>query len=152
MTKLIERPNLVANSRIALLYNQLAAVLRALEERNLPDNITESINQDVQLLNGISDDAKGFAKAVKTAETKIVRLVEKQLKVVPQKYYRKLWLLLGMSSFGIPFGVVFGMSIGNIAMMGIGLPIGMGIGAGIGTAMDNKALKEGRQLNVELKH
>ncbi|NBP71319.1 MAG: hypothetical protein EBU52_21600, partial [Cytophagia bacterium] len=93
-----------------------------------------------------------FARAIKTTEGKIVRFVEKQLKLVPQKYYRKLWLLLGMTSFGIPFGVVFAMSIGNMAMLGIGLPIGMGIGVAIGTALDNKALKEGRQLDIELKY
>ncbi|NBW38000.1 MAG: hypothetical protein EBR30_23865 [Cytophagia bacterium] len=110
------------------------------------------MQQEVQLLNAIADDAKGFARAIKTTEGKIVRFVEKQLKLVPQKYYRKLWLLLGMTSFGIPFGVVFAMSIGNMAMLGIGLPIGMGIGVAIGTALDNKALKEGRQLDIELKY
>jgi hypothetical protein len=152
MIKLTNRLGIASNTKVANAYQQLANLLLALEKRNLPNNITDFIQQEVQLLNALADDSKGFARAIKSAEVKIVRFVEKQLKVVPQKYYRKLWLLLGMSSFGIPFGVVFGMSIGNLAMMSIGLPIGMGIGAAIGTALDNKALKEGRQLDIELKH
>ncbi len=152
MTTLIERPNLAANSKAALIYNQFSSLLRALAERELPENVTAFIYQEVQLVNAMPDDAKGFTKTIKTAETKIVRLVEKQLKIVPRHYYRKLWLVLGMSSFGIGIGVMFGVSIGNMAMMGVGLPIGMAIGVGIGTAMDNKALREGRQLNIELKY
>jgi hypothetical protein len=152
MTTLIERSNLAANSKAALQYNQFAALLRALEEKNLPENITKFIHEEVQLVNAIADDTKGFTGAIKAAETKVVRQVEKQLKIVPKNYYRKLWLVLGMSSFGIPFGVVFGMSIGNIALLGTGLPIGMGIGVLIGTKLDNKAYQEGRQLNIELKH
>lgn len=54
-----------------------------------------------------------------------------------------------MSAFGIPMGVAFGLSIGNLGMLGIGLPIGMGIGVAAGTVMDNKAFKEGRQLDFE---
>jgi hypothetical protein len=152
MIKLINRPGITSDTKVANAYDQLTNLLLALEKRNLPNIITDFIQQEVQLLNAIADDAKGFARAIKTTEGKIVRFVEKQLKLVPQKYYRKLWLVLGMTSFGIPFGVVFAMSIDNMAMLGIGLPIGMGIGVAIGTALDNKALKEGRQLDIELKY
>jgi hypothetical protein len=74
------------------------------------------------------------------------------MKLVPKDYYRSLWMTLGMSAFGIPMGVVFGISMGSMAYLGIGLPIGLVIGIAVGTAMDKKALEEGRQLDVEIKY
>jgi len=35
--------------------------------------------------------------------------------------------------------------------MAIGLPFGLVIGMAVGAAMDKKALKEGRQLGIEIK-
>lgn len=152
MIPLIDRPNLASNSKVTALYTQFKLLLNALEKRNLPSDVVQFINREVELLNSMKDDAKSLAKSTKDSQSKIVKLVGKQLKIVPKNYYRKLWLVLGMSSFGIPLGVVFGMSIGNIALLGTGIPIGMGIGVLIGTKLDNKAYKEGRQLNIELKH
>ena len=60
-------------------------------------------------------------------------------------------MVLGMSAFGIPMGVLFGLSIGNMGMLGIGLPIGMAIGVGLGSSMDKKAYNEGRQLDFVVK-
>ena len=74
------------------------------------------------------------------------------MKLVPKFYYRNLWMVLGMSAFGIPLGVAFSMSIKNMAFIGIGLPIGMAIGMIVGTNMDKKAFDEGRQLDVVLKN
>ncbi|OYX91405.1 MAG: hypothetical protein B7Y76_14205, partial [Sphingobacteriia bacterium 35-40-5] len=90
-------------------------------------------------------------RKIKAKENSIVKLVENKHKIVPKNYYKKLWMVLGMSAFGIPVGVAFGLSIGNLGMLGVGLPIGMGIGVAVGTSMDNKALKEGRQLDFEVK-
>ena len=71
--------------------------------------------------------------------------------MVPKNYYRNMWLALGMSVFGLPIGVAFGASIGNMGLLGVGLPIGMAIGTLVGSQMDKKALKESRQLNIEIK-
>lgn len=61
-------------------------------------------------------------------------------------------MALGMSAFGLPFGVVIGLITKNMGLLAIGLPIGMGIGVMVGSKMDKKALEEGRQLNMEIKH
>ena len=74
------------------------------------------------------------------------------MKIVPINHYRNLWMVIGMSAFGLPLGVAYGTSIGNIGMMAIGLPIGMVIGIAIGTNMDKKALADGRQLSIEIKN
>jgi hypothetical protein len=60
-------------------------------------------------------------------------------------------MILGIAVFGIPIGVIFGASLDNMAYLAIGLPIGLVIGIGVGAVMDQKALKEGRQLDIEIK-
>jgi hypothetical protein len=79
-------------------------------------------------------------------------LLESKHKIVPINHYRKLWVVLGMSAFGVPIGISLGLSLGSMGFLAIGFPIGMGIGAGIGSGMDKKALKEGRQLDFEVKY
>ena len=78
-------------------------------------------------------------------------MTEKELKIVPKNYYRNLWMVLGMSAFGLPLGVAFGLSLGNIGLLAIGLPIGMAIGTLVGSKLDKKALESGKQLDIELK-
>ena len=80
---------------------------------------------------------------------RIIELLEKKHKIVPKKFYLNRWLALGMAVFGVPLGVVMGSSLGNMAFIGTGIPIGMVIGMALGADMDKKALKEGRQMDIE---
>ncbi len=151
MNKLIERQNISENLKASNAYQQLSKLLNALEEKKFPAETVDLINQEIEQLNSISNIDKFFGRATKEKETRIIKLIEKKHKIVPKNYYNKKWMLLGMSAFGLPFGVVFGLSIGNMGMLGIGLPIGMGIGVGVGSSMDKKAFNEGRQLDFEVK-
>ncbi|KAB1064945.1 hypothetical protein F3059_05865 [Salibacter halophilus] len=109
-----------------------------------------SINSSIDELNQFIGTKRGYKNKLVKVRSKIVRLVEKQAKLVPQNYYRKLWLALGMSVFGMPIGVVFGTSFGSMAYLGVGLPIGMAVGIAVGASMDKRALQEGRQLDIEI--
>ena len=80
-----------------------------------------------------------------------MKQLEKELKWVTKNHYRTMWMMLGMTTFGLPLGVAFGAALGNMAFLGIGLPIGMAIGIGVGISMDQKAANEGRQLELEIK-
>jgi hypothetical protein len=150
--ELNERQNLSADTKTNRIYIQLEELLNQLRKRNLPENIIESVNQDIEVVNAASLIVNDFRKLVKQKQNKIIKLLEKDLKVVPKNYYRNMWLALGMSVFGLPIGVAFGASIGNMGLLGVGLPIGMAIGALVGSKMDKKALEEGRQLNIEIKY
>jgi len=150
--ELNERQNLSADTKTNRIYIQLEELLNQLRKRNLPENIIESVNQDIEVVNAASLIGNDFRKLVKQKQNKIIKLLEKDLKVVPKNYYRNMWLALGMSVFGLPIGVAFGASIGNMGLLGVGLPIGMAIGALVGSKMDKKALEEGRQLNIEIKY
>jgi len=134
------------------IYSQFMKLLTELEKKELPDEIAGTINADIDEINSITDNGKELRKQIKQRLQRIIKLLEKDLKLVPRNYYRNMWMALGMAVFGIPMGAAFGTSLGNMAYLGIGLPIGLAIGLVFGDGMDKKALKEGRQLDVEIKY
>ncbi len=130
-------------------YLQFNNLLKEVEKKELPDSLLQVINQRIAAVNAETEDT--LPKALKTQQAYIIKVLEKEAKIVPRHYYRNLWLPLGMATFGLPMGVAFGAALGNMAFMGLGLPIGMGVGIAVGTGMDNKAFHEGRQLDIEIK-
>ncbi len=151
--KLIElnkRPqteNAASPNRIHEQYN---ALVEELKDKDIPPGVIVSINGQTEALNAASFDVGEFEKAAKSAQAKILKLLQRELSIVPKNHFRNLWMVIGMSAFGLPIGMAFGLSLDNKGLMAIGIPIGMAIGIAIGTAMDNKAAIEGRQLNVEI--
>jgi hypothetical protein len=152
MKKLIERPQILENSKVLSRYHQLGELLKSLEKRVLPNEITDFINQNIELLNSVADSEKYFARKIKETETEIVKYIEKKINVVPKNHFRKRWLSLGIGAFGLPIGVAIGSVSGNMGVLGAGLPIGMGIGIAVGFSLDKKAFNEGRQLDFEIIH
>ncbi len=129
-------------------FLKLSRLSNDLSKRELPDSLIEAVNQKIEEINTSTETGKPLGKLLSRILADLLKLLEKELKLVPKYHYRNQWMVLGMSAFGLPFGVVFGMSLGNMAFLGIGLPIGMAIGTAVGTSMDEKAKKEGRQLNL----
>ncbi len=152
MKKLIERQHILENTKVLRRYYQLGELLKALEKRELTNEILGFINQHIELLNSVADSEKQFAKIIKDKENVIINHLEKKIKVVPKNYYKKRWLAIGIGAFRLPVGVALGSASGNMGLLGTGLPIGMGIGIAIGSNMDKKAQIEGRQLQFEVKY
>lgn len=150
--ELKERQNISDNIKLNRIYVQFGELLKELSKKDLPQKIIESINLDIEELNSTSLTSNDFIKLTKQKQTKIIKVIEKELKIVPKNFYRNIWLALGMSAFGLPIGVAFGLSVGNIGLLAIGLPIGMAIGMAVGSRMDKKAFEESRQLNIEIKY
>ena len=123
-------------------------LINELKKRELPDEVVIFINDNIDIVNKAEDNQ--FLKAIQKAQTAIINKIEKELKIVPRKYYQKFWKLIGMAAFGMPLGLLFGLSLGNMAFLGIGLPIGLAIGLALGSGMDKKAFEENRQLDVEI--
>lgn len=145
--------NLASDTRLNQLYSQFDTLLSELRKKELLDSIIQLINNEVEEIN-TSDSltTNDLRKVIKKKQTAILRLIEKDLKLVPKNYYRTLWLALGMTVFGIPLGVLAGVLLGQPGLFAIGLPIGVAIGVTVGTAMDKTAAKENRQLNLEIKY
>lgn len=152
LKELIQRTDRKGNLKLDRAYAQLGNLIRELAARELPDEIIEAINQEIDELNAIPDAGRQLRNQIRKRQSSIVRLLEKELKLVVKNHYRNAWMAIGMGAFGIPFGAAFGASMGNMAFLGIGIPIGMTIGMAIGAGMDTKAFKEGRQLDIELKY
>jgi len=139
------------NLKLNEIFSQFRQLLAELENREIPDEIVTSINNDIDEINSITVIGNELQKEIERRLQRIIKLLEKNLKLVPKNYYRNLWMILGIAVFGIPIGVIFGASLDNMAYLAIGLPIGLVIGIGLGAVMDQKALKEGRQLDIEIK-
>lgn len=144
--------NLHENAKSKKVFLQFEKLLIELRKKELPDETVTAINKDVEEINSIIDSGKKYRNRIRRKQTRMIQTLEKELKLVPKNYYRNLWMAIGMAAFGIPLGVAFGVSLDNMAFIGIGLPIGMVIGVGVGAAMDKKASKEGRQLDIEIEN
>ena len=139
------------NKKIAKVYSNLDNIINELKNRDISTAIVVIINNDIELINSFFGSNRQLLVLMRRTQSKIIQLLEKQLKLVPKNHYRNLWLALGMAVFGTPIGVAFGSVLGNMSFLGVGIGVGMAIGIAVGTAMDKKALKEGRQLNIEMK-
>lgn len=140
-----------SNIKVNNSIEQFKQLNKLLNDKKLPVNIIEKINFEIELLNSSQLVGNSLLHLIKKKQNKIIRLTEKELKIVPKNYYRNLWMVLGMSAFGLPVGVAFGLSMGNIGLLAIGLPIGTGIGVLVGSKLDKKASESGKQLDIELK-
>jgi hypothetical protein len=147
LTLLIPRSSFEENPKIAKSAHNLDTLLMAIDQKSIPESLDQQINEIIAGLNNFSGPDPQLLKTLKTGQAAILKLLEKELKIVPKSYYQTLWLVLGMSAFGMPLGVAFGAIMGNMGLLGIGLPIGMSIGIAVGTGMDTKAKNEGRQLD-----
>lgn len=152
ITPLNQRNSIFNNLKEKNNYDQLQQLLIAVAEKDIPDSVIEKINLVINFLNNVEEGNNRFQKMIKKAEADILKLLEKELKMVPVNHYKKLWMVLGMSAFGMPLGVAFGISVGNLGLLGLGFPIGMGIGVFFGISQDKKALAQGRQLAFEAKY
>ena len=149
INQLKPRPEISNKPKLHKVYTQFEKLIEELRTIVLPEYILVAINASIAELNLISDEK--LRSQTKKKQSKIITLIEKELKIVPINHYRNTWMAIGMAAFGIPLGAALGASLGNMGLMGVGLPIGMVIGLAIGTGMDKKAQEEGRQLAMEVK-
>lgn len=146
------KPELLTDTKTKALYDQLQQLLNELEKKKISAETVEKINRETAIINSTALRDKDLHKVLKQKQNYIIKLLEKEHKIVPKNYYRNLWMAVGMGAFGLPIGVAFGLLMHNIALLSIGLPIGLGIGVVVGSSLDKKAEAEGRQLDVEIKH
>jgi len=152
ITELKERSDISEDAKLNRFFGKFRELLKELNERKLPDKIVETINKDIEELNSTSLVGKELKKLAYQKWTKILNLLMQELKIVPKNRYRTIWLVLGMSVFGLPIGIVYGAAIGNIGLFPTGIGFGMAIGLLLGARLDKKAFKEGRQLGVDIRY
>jgi hypothetical protein len=151
LIELKERPELSAEPKHQAVYSQFGALIAQMKKKELKPELLSAFNAQIAEVNTSSLSGKELVRLVKTTQRSILKKLEKDMKIVPKNYYRTLWMVVGMSAFGLPLGVAFGSLAGNMGLLGAGLPIGMAIGLALGSNMDKKAAQEGRQMDIEIK-
>lgn len=131
-------------------WGKLRSLLEELGTMDLKPKVQEEIVRSVQELNAFEGSDAKLISMARRKSNRILHSLEKEMNVVAANQFRTRWMALGMSIFGVPMGLAFAMALGSMAFLGIGLPIGMAVGIGLGSAMDEKARKEGRQLNYSV--
>ena len=145
-----KRPGMHGNPRSERTLAVFNRLFEELKKHDIPTNIISAVDNEIKSLNDFQGTDREWLKNLRKGRSRILKLLDKELKLVPKNHYRNMWMALGMSVFGVPLGVIFGASLDNMGLMGIGIPMGMAIGLGIGTSMDQKAKSEGRQLDIEI--
>lgn len=146
-TSLSSRPSFEENPKLAKADNNLRTLLAAIEEKSISESVESQINEVIAGVNNFTGTDPQLIKQIKTAQSAILKLLEKELELVAKNHYQLQWLAIGMAAFGIPMGVAFGAALGNMGFLGIGLPIGMGIGIAVGANKDKEAAANGKQLD-----
>jgi hypothetical protein len=90
---------------------KLNSLLKLLAKRDLPPHIITFINTELADINELKGREKKDGRIVWKHQQRILKKLEKELKLVPKHHYRNLWMVLGMSVFGIPMGVAFGAAL-----------------------------------------
>jgi len=133
--------------KIGGIYFQLVAILKELTRKDLESYLILKIHLELRPLNSSVLSDSELKKLLKLKQTRILKLVEKEHKIIAKNHYRILLMVLGMSSFGFPIGLASRISMGNIGFMGLGLTIVMFLRLTIGSGLYKKAAKEGRKLD-----
>lgn len=144
------RKGIQDQKKLAKKYAKFKKLIDELGKRDLTPEVIASLNEKIESLNVISDTDKQLSSLLRKTQNSILKILEKELKIVPKNYYRTLWMGLGMAVFGVPIGIALSAGINNYGMLGAGFAIGIGIGLAVGSEMDRKASVEGRQLDVVL--
>ncbi len=149
ITKLKKRQLVEPNKKLSKEFQKMENLIEALGKKVIPADVLAYINDDIKLVNSFSGTDKELTKFLRKTHSKILKFVEKELKLVAKNHYLTLWMAIGISVFGISMGTVFSAVLGNAAYIGIGIPIGMVLGLVIGTNLDKNAEIEGKQLDLD---
>ncbi len=136
------------NKKLEKAANQLTGLINALNEHEIPDSLLEEINSRIDETNLLAD--KSLKNSISKTYRFIVKRVQKELGLVPKGYYQTLWMIMGMSAFGIPIGMAISFAIsGGPQFFGIGFLVGVPMGIAVGINLDKKAKRDGKQLSVK---
>ncbi|PHQ27914.1 hypothetical protein [Leeuwenhoekiella nanhaiensis] len=135
------------NSKLKSHLEGFQKLIKSLESKDIKTKTNDYINSQIERINSFNESEKQLKRELIKAKMAVLKHLEKNENLVPKNHYQRLWLVLGMSAFGVPIGVLLGLVTGKMGLLGVGLPIGMFIGLIFGKRLDKKAADENRQLD-----
>lgn len=122
-------------------------LISEIETKNIPEEVCYKVNYQIDKINSINGESEEqIKKQLEITFKKILNILEQDLGIIPQNYYRNMWLALGMSVFGLPLGVLIATFSSNISYLVFGMLIGMIAGLAYGSKKDQDALKENKVI------
>ena len=103
-------------------YQKTQELIAAVNEHELPESLANELNQEIQSAESLADDRDSL-RPIRSLCGRIRNAVRKELELVPPGFHQGQWMALGMTIFGLPFGVVFSTVMKNPGLIAIGLPI-----------------------------
>lgn len=148
LSTLNDHSNMTQDKLLDKAFAKIQNLISALNQREVPVEIENRLQATIEALNAFEGRPKARRKHLQKGYNQMVKLLQKELGWVPKGYYRTLWMSLGMAVFGIPIGLAFSAVTDNYGLLGIGIPLGVAIGLAVGSGLDDKAVKEGKQLEA----
>ena len=130
-------------------FNYLDQLIFDLKNREITTELINLINGKIDFINDFSGSEKDYIKQLKKATASILQLLGEELELVAKHHYQNQWTAYGMLA-GVIFSTIF-TQLGyseTWSSIGMGIPMGLLFGMLAGKNRDEKALKEGKQLNV----
>ena len=144
-----ERKNIDHNKRLVKAYSRIQLLIEELNKKEIPDEIAILINSNIKLVDSFEGSEKELTRLINKTCSRILDQVKKELGLVTKHYYQNIWMAIGMTVFGMPFGILWFAILQNPAFIAIGLPMGLPIGMAIGIQKDKKAKEENKQLQID---
>src|SRR5690606_31767677 len=107
-----ERPDIATDLSAKKELRHLQLLIDAINRKTVPATQETTITELVQRINQFEGPVQQLGGMAKQTHKQILELLEKDLKIVPQKHYTKKWMVMGMA-LGLPFGVVFATALDN---------------------------------------
>ena len=101
------------DKKLSAAFLKLDALVDALNSRPIPGSLSEEINSRIRAVNSLQGSSQTVIKELNSTYAAILKLIEKELQLVTRHHYRTLWMVVGMSAFGLPIGLVVSMLVNN---------------------------------------
>jgi len=130
--------------------NNFTVLIDEIKVKAIPEEVCYKINSQIDFMNTLvnSDESK-IKKKLEITYHKILLILRRDLGIVPENYYRNLYLALGMSVFGLPIGALIAFLSGNYSFLAIGMLFGLSIGVLVGAKKDKIADEENKVIKVQ---
>ena len=148
LKELHQLTNAGTSKKLSSKYQSFQNLIGELRERELDSEIINTINSEIETINSFSESNKTLLRQLRKSKATILELLEKKLQLVAKYHYQNKWTALGMLA-GIVFSTIFNQLGYSDTWNSIGMGISMGLIFGMlaGKNRDEKAFKEGNQLN-----
>ncbi len=127
----------------------LKILISEIENKGVPEEVCYKINYQIDKMNSFANKKEGILnRQLEITYYRILYILRRDVGIIPENYYRNLYLALGMSVFGLPLGALIASFLENTSYLIFGMLFGLAVGIVIGSKKDQIADKENKVIRV----